>query len=145
MAPTLRRYCARRDSAHCTRVGSYLALHHPEHTPAAWDQLVRGRENTPRRFVAILEAAVALSDQALIARLMAPVEATLAAAPIPTFGSAVVLAAQQADVSEDEREAVWHADPSPDHLRAWLRAIDAQAAASRVLRQSIAHHLEATT
>jgi hypothetical protein len=92
--------------------------------------------------VALLEAAVALGDTALLERLVAPVEVALAAAPVPAFGASVVLMAQEADMSEDVAEAQYHAAPSPATLRTWLRAIDAQRAAHRTLRTSIANQLE---
>lgn len=142
MASTVRRYPDRRPPAHVTRVGQYLAVHHPTHTPAGWDSQLRGRDSIPRRFVALVQAAVALGDTVLLERLVAPVEATVAGAPIPPFGSAVRLTAQLADIAEDEAEARWVADPSTDSLRAWLRAIDAQRAAHRSLRMSVANHLE---
>jgi hypothetical protein len=143
MNPTLRPAPPRHYYSPVTRVGAYLHVHYPELSSRSWDQVIRGPANVPARFVAICEAATALGDTVLLERLLAPVEATVAGAPIPPFGPAIRLTAQMADLAEDESEARWIADPSTDHLRAWLRAIDAQRAAHRSLRMSIATHLEA--
>lgn len=142
MGSTVRHPAPRKYYSPVTAVGTYLHAHHPELTARSWDQLIRGRNSTPARFAAIIEAATATGDHKLVGRLMAPVDAALSGAPIPPFGAAVVLMAQRSDMDEDLAEAQYHADPTTDTLRAWLRAIDAQGAAHRVLRTSIATHLE---
>jgi hypothetical protein len=142
MPSTVRRYRTPRDSAHTSSVGRYLATVRPEHTAASWDQLIRGRDHVPGRFAAILAAAVALGDTALISRLMVPVEHALTGQPVPPFTPALRHTAQVADLGEDEAESLFLSDPTPAHLRAWVLRIADQMAIHRVLYLSVLAHLE---
>lgn len=143
MPGTMRHGTRRRYSAPRARVHPVYVVAAPR-TGLTAGSLHQGTARWVARLAEVVAAAAAIPDPLFVERTLAPIDAARAGLPIPRLTPALLHQAQASDAAEEISESSYRADPTPDHLRRWLRDLERQRADSLLLilaiRQELASH-----
>jgi hypothetical protein len=104
--------------------------------PTTYEAQVHGAAPIQEELGRIIAALIATRDP-LLGKVLAPIEAALAEMPLEDLTPAVILAAQLADLAEDEAEGRYLTTPTREHLRAWRLALEAQRTESLRLHRAM--------
>jgi hypothetical protein len=110
--------------------------------PASVEQLLRGRGRLDLRTAALIRAFIAAAEYDRLAAFHAPIEQAYSRRTIPPLTREVIVAAQTADLDEDEDEMLYHVGPCEQTARRWVTGIDRERSAQLIVREALVQHWE---
>lgn len=91
--------------------------------PTTYEAAIHGKAPIHVEVARCIRGALAVGDTALVGKIMLPIQAALAERPVPAEPrEQIQLRAQNSDLTEDQLEAAFNANPCRETRRPWIAA-----------------------